>query len=298
LAFLVLVQCASSEEAPPAGVAGSSGARSTALGGAGGSSPVTTGGLASTAGGTPSVSGGTAGANSSSLGGAHAGSAGSANAAGGALGGSGGVNAAGGLGGGAGATMACAGTPIVPDAGGFVAPGSNPLGIHGSWFVYSDCPDQKAKGLPCSTVTAPPANTFPNVGGKLCTSGMTAAAAGAWGAGIALELNDKPPQQPYDTVAHGVRGFCLVLSGPTLPSTGLRVAFPTQNVPDDVYFETVSTPGAHTVLFADTAQGSWVTKKVAFEPTKVMLLQLQIPSSPSAPVAWDFCVEGLTAITQ
>jgi hypothetical protein len=35
-----------------------------------------------------------------------------------------------------------------------------------------------------------------------------------------------------------------------------------------------------------------------FDATQVILLQFQIPSAPPTPVAWDFCIEGLTAITQ
>ena len=190
----------------------------------------------------------------------------------------------------------CSGVPIVPDATGLVAAGSNSLGIHGSWFVYSDCVDLNGKN--CSMVADPPANSFPNVGGKMCTSGQTSSASGAWGAGIALELSDGPPQQPYDTTAHGVVGFCFQLSGPTIPSTTIRVAFPTKDNNDNAYFEAVSTPGMHSVLFSDTAQGSWVTTKAAFEPTKVMLMQFQIPSSTTAAVPWNFCVDGLTALTQ
>jgi hypothetical protein len=173
---------------------------------------------------------------------------------------------------------------------------ANSVGIHGSWFVYSDCND--LKGQNCAMVTTPPMNSFPNTGGKMCTSGQTSSAAGAWGAGIALELNDGPPQQPYDTVANGLKGFCFVLSGATIPSTMVRVAFPTQDNNDNAYFEAVSTPGQHTVLFSDIAQGSWVTTPSPFEPTKVMLIQFQIPSSTTAPVPWDFCIEGLTAVTQ
>jgi hypothetical protein len=190
----------------------------------------------------------------------------------------------------------CQGVAIVPDDTGYVAPTSNSVGIHGSWFVYSDCADLKGKD--CSTVTTPTGTGFANVNGKICTSGMTSTATGAWGAGIGLELNDGPPQQPYDTVKHGVTGFCFELSGATLPSTSIRVAFPTQDNNDNAYFEAVSTPGVHTVLFSDTAQGSWVTDKVAFQPSAVMLVQFQIPSSAAAPVPWDFCVEGMTAVTQ
>jgi hypothetical protein len=209
------------------------------------------------------------------------------------------VGALGGAPGGAGAASvasACPGIPIVPDAGGFVSPTSNTLAIHGSWFEYSDCAD--LKNVNCSTVTTPPANSFANVGGKMCTSGKTSMAATAWGAGIGLELNDGPPQMPYDTTAHGIKGFCFVLSGAAIPVSTIRVAFPTKTNPDNAYFKAVSTPGQQTVLFSETAQGSWVTAKSAFDPKQVMLLQFQIPAQTTAPVSWDFCIEGLTAIMQ
>jgi hypothetical protein len=188
----------------------------------------------------------------------------------------------------------CTGVPIVPDENGSVSAGSNSVGIHGSWFVYSDCTD--LQGHNCAMVSSPTGTSFANVGGKMCTSGQTSMAAGAWGAGIALELNDGPPQQPYDTTAHGVNGFCFNLSGPTIPSTTVRVAFPTQDNNDNAYLEAVSTPGLHNILFSDIAQGSWVTSKSPWEPTKVMLIQFQIPSSTTAPVSWNFCVDSLTAI--
>ncbi|HEY4016617.1 MAG TPA: hypothetical protein VGM06_24945 [Polyangiaceae bacterium] len=191
----------------------------------------------------------------------------------------------------------CTGIPILPDDTGFVAPTSNSAGIHGSWFVYSDCND--LGGQNCAMVASPTAvGSFPNTGGSMCTSGTTSSAAGAWGAGIALELDDGPPQEPFDTVAAGIKGFCFQLTGPTLPTTTVRVAFPTQDNNDNAYFQSVSTVGQHTVLFANTAQGSWVTTPQAFEPTLVTLIQFQIPSSSVATVPWDFCVEGLTAVTQ
>ena len=207
--------------------------------------------------------------------------------------------APGGVGSDAGAASAggpCPGIPIVPDATGLVALGTNSLGIHGSWFVYSDCNDLGGKN--CATVTAPTGMGFANVGGKICTQGQTSMSPGAWGAGLGLELNDGPPQMPYDTVAMGVTGFCFTLSGPTIPSTSVRVAFPTKNHQDDPYFTAVSTPGQHSVKFADSAQGSWVTTPSQFEANQVMLLQFQIPSSTTAAVPWDFCIEGLTALVQ
>lgn len=264
-----------------------------------------TGGPTGTGGGALASGGaGTAGGTTGAAGNTGTGAVGSGglSVGGGGLPGGGGAGAGSGAGGtttgtaGTSVISGCAGIPLTPDAKGYISLASNPLAVRGSWFIYSDCVD--LKGVNCAMVTSPSPNSFPNVGGKMCTSGKTSMAAGAWGAGIGLELNDGPPQMPYDTVAHGIKGFCFQLSGPTIPSSSIRVAFPTKNVPDDVYFSAVTTPGQHTVMFADTAQGSWVTKKSAFEPTMVMLLQLQIPSTTTAPVAWDFCIEGLTAIMQ
>jgi hypothetical protein len=88
------------------------------------------------------------------------------------------------------------------------------------------------------------------------------------------------------------------LSGTAIPSTTLRVAFPTQENNDNAPFVAETMPGMHTVLFSEAAQGPWVTTPTTFDPTKVMVVQFQIPSSTTAPVLWDFCIEGLTAITQ
>ncbi len=231
----------------------------------------------------------------SATGGAVGGQPGSASS-GGSPGSAGAGVAGAGAAGASGATPGCPGVPIMPDATGYVSAASNAPGIRGSWFIYSDCVDLKGKN--CAMVTSPAATSFPNVGGKMCTSGQTSMAIGAWGAGIGLELNDGPPQMPYDTTAHGIKGFCFQLTGTTIPSTGIRVAFPTKNNPDNAYFSAVTTPGQHTVLFSDTAQGSWVTKTSAFEPTMVMLMQMQIPSTTTAPVPWNFCIEGVTAIMQ
>src|SRR5580700_3104359 len=36
----------------------------------------------------------------------------------------------------------CPGVPLVTSNTGYVAPATNSVDIHGSWFVYSDCDDQ------------------------------------------------------------------------------------------------------------------------------------------------------------
>jgi hypothetical protein len=233
------------------------------------------GGTTVTAGGTTATSGGVTSAGAST--------------------GAGGATASGGS---TGTVTVCPGVPITPDATGHVALIPS-IGINGNWFYYSDCVDLKNVG--CSAQTQPPSTTgFPNTGGKMCTTGTTGTSAKGWGAGIALELNDTGGQQPYNATSNGVKGFCFVLSGTKLPpSTGVRVAFTTKGNNDNPYFEAVTTMGQHTVLFSDPTfgQATWETKET-WDPTTLILLQFQIPAAAPTPVAWDFCVEELTAITQ
>jgi hypothetical protein len=212
----------------------------------------------------------------------------------------GGATATGGSTGSGGSTSTgtgCPGVPIAPDATGHVP--INSVGINGNWFYYSDCVDLKNVG--CSAQTQPPSTTgFPNTSGNMCTTGTTGTSAKGWGAGIALELNDTGGQQPYNATSHGVKGFCFQLTGTKIPAgTGLRVAFTTKNNNDNPYFEQVLTTGQHTILFTDTGfgQATWETKET-WDPTTLILLQFQIPAAPPTAVPWDFCVEGLTAITQ
>jgi hypothetical protein len=194
--------------------------------------------------------------------------------------------------------------PITPDDTGYVAAGSNSVGIHGSFFMYSDCDD----GIkPCSTVTTPnPESPFTNSGGKLCTSGTAIQTVGAasqdWGAGIGLEMDDVPAeggQQPFNVTAAGIKGFCFILSGSTIPSTSIRVAAVTSENQDWAPYESVTAPGMQTVLFSDMAQApnTAASHIMTLDLTKVKVIQWQIPASSSAAVPWDFCIQGVTAIT-
>jgi hypothetical protein len=91
------------------------------------------------------------------------------------------------------------------------------------------------------------------------------------------------------------------LSGTKIPAdTGIRAAFTTKENADYAPFKKVSTLGQNTVLFSEIAQGSWVKPAniMSFDATQIILLQFQIPAAPPTPVPWDFCIEGLTAITQ
>lgn len=264
---------------------------STAAGGKSGSGGATSSGGVTSSGGATGTGGVTAMGGSAASGGTTG--AGGSPAAGGAT-------ATGGSTGSGGSTSTgtgCPGVPITPDATGHVP--INSVGINGNWFYYSDCVDLKNVG--CSSVIAPPTTTsFPNVGGKMCTSGSTGTSTKAWGAGLGFEMNDTGGQQPYNATSHGVKGVCFQLSGTKIPpTTGIRVAFTTKNNNDNAYFEQITATGQHTVLFTDPGfgQATWQTK-MAWDPTTIILLQVQIPAASPTAVPWDFCIEGLTAITQ
>jgi hypothetical protein len=93
---------------------------------------------------------------------------------------------------------------------------------------------------------------------------------------------------PYNTVAHGVLGFCFQLSGTPIPT--INVAFPTHAMRPTTWYEPVSGAGTHTVLFTDPnfTQGTETPKETAFESTSVFVAQFQIPASLTAPRTLGF----------
>jgi hypothetical protein len=217
------------------------------------------------------------------------------------------------------ASPACPGVAIVPDSRGFVALSSNSLGITGAWYAYYDCNDYlyfdagtPMPGVNCSNVTAPsPLSPFtptaPPQGAagaptRMCTSGTTVAATNfqfQWGAGIGLDLNNpsttKLDFNALDAGAAPLKGFCFVLSGARIPA--IRVDLPSdQGITDNWYFETVIKAGVHSILFADTALRQRTATSTAFDPSKLMSIQFEIPSSATAPIPWDFCIDELSAI--
>jgi hypothetical protein len=178
------------------------------------------------------------------------------------------------------------GVLVTPDATGHVDAASNSLGINGNWFAYSDT---------ASTIS-PGKGSFTNVGGKMCTKGTLVAASSSYG-GIGFELNDTGGQQPFNLTKNGVKGFSFVLSG-TLPTGGVRFAYGKKG-DDNVFFATVSTLGANTVLASvpPLGQGSWETAET-WDPTLIALIEIQIPGLATAANPFDFCLESLTAVTQ
>lgn len=193
-----------------------------------------------------------------------------------------------------------AGDPLTPDPTGWVDPTTNDLGIQGAWYAYDDCKDSPGD---CTTDHQPPEGSFPNEGGKMCTSGATATVnteaefSMKWGAGIALDLNNSGGEMgmkmPYDAAANGVRGFTFTLSG---MAPGLRVNFPTPATSTDSHFKAPAGTGQITVLFSEAQQGSWVTNKSDLDQSQILAIQFQIPSVMGMAVNFDFCIENLAPV--
>lgn len=209
----------------------------------------------------------------------------------------------GGDGGGGGLTGPTIGTPVLltVDPTGWVDKGGNSVGIQGAWYAYDDCANSPGA---CTLNHTPPSGSFENTGGKMCTKGTTVAVKAEadfskqWGAGIALDLNNSGgangQKMPFDAQAANVIGFFMNITG-TAP--GLRINITSVPTGDDSHFITAKTPGENTVELSKVNQGSWVTAKTPLDTTQLLAIQFQIPTVMNKAVDFDFCVEGLSALT-
>jgi hypothetical protein len=207
------------------------------------------------------------------------------------------------------ALPACDGDWILPDPTGFVASASNLSGITGAWSLHRDCDDlalidggAPVPGQSCALVTSPVAGSpfVPQPDSfDMCTSGSTvhvladSELATEWGAYITLPLNaPSGAEGTYDATA--LRGFCVFLSGDVVPTVRLR--FPTdQGIADgDWYQATVQHEGWHQVLFQDLLQIQ--ASGPPFDPSKLLAIEVEIPSSRAEAIPWDFCVDAVVAL--
>jgi len=217
---------------------------------------------------------------------------------------------------------------LLPDRTGWVdrtATGST--NIQGRWYGFAD--GFGADGTPasgvcelaghapaeCSQLTSPSPGSFPNLSGKMCTTGVAAQIADIVGgttpdynaissAGIAFSFNvpevTATTQLPYDAVANGVAGIGFDID--TVPSSGLRIQFPTveQSVNPPFWggLEMTSpvVPGHNEVLWKDVMGPFYDPAAPAFDPTMVLRLEFLVPSSVFAATPFSFCVSNLIAI--
>jgi hypothetical protein len=219
---------------------------------------------------------------------------------------------------------------IMPDATGWVdaAAEGNTYGVQGAWYPYGDaygdakCPAAgHDPATECAIINMPdpvtPGAGFPNVDGKMCTSGSVAQViAGAdgmpdysniWGAGIGLDLNasggDNSVKSVFDFTAKGVTGISFEIDNVPLP--GLRVEFPmpaTEGHPDgsNYWGATMSYPnspvtaGVNVIKWADVKAPRGA---IPFDASQVLSIQFHVPSNASGAGTFNYCISNLTFLT-
>lgn len=221
------------------------------------------------------------------------------------------------------------GVVIIPDETGWVDIDAewNEIDVQGAWYPYGDAYGDAsctANGHPreaCAVIDSPdPAlMSFPNTGGKMCTSGSVTKVidipgmpgspdySNIWGAGIGLDLNatpgDNSVKSPFDFTAHGFTGISFEID--TVPVPGLRVEFPmpaTEGHADgsNYWGATMSfppspvKPGLNVVRWSDIKGPRGA---VEFDPSQVLSIQFHVPSSTGGAGTFSYCISNLTFIT-
>lgn len=211
---------------------------------------------------------------------------------------------------GAGGSAAQTATPLFWSADGFIAKDSNPFGIQGPFYSYSDC--DPPSGLPCTT----PDPSLTGADGK---PGWSVSASGAclkgtavkvqdmmfaaqWGAGLALDLNSEggEPGAPavkrsFDLSGAAIRGFSVDISG-SAPAR-IRINLTMRGVADSSFVDAL-VPSTTTFAVADAKQGSWVMSKTPLDPSQVEAIQFQVFTSGGSPTPFDFCVNAIRVLSE
>ena len=220
----------------------------------------------------------------------------------------GGTSAAGAGSGGGGAGPTAPGTPLAWDATGFVAADTNPFGIQGPFYFYSDC--DPPSGLPCTMPDATLIGADAKPGwsvdaAHVCVKGTAVQVqdmmfSAQWGAGLALDLNS-PGGEPGAPAVKGtldlktakIRGFSVDISG-TAPAL-IRLNLTMPGIADSNFVD-AKIPGTTTFDVAAAKQGSWVKDKHPLDATKVEALQFQIFTETGKATPFDFCVNAIRVI--
>ena len=185
-------------------------------------------------------------------------------------------------------------TEIVP-VDGWVDASTNDVGIQGSWYTYSDGE---------ATIVPAAAPFFAGAGSQICISGSTVLddTGEYWGAAVGMDFNVVDEvTYAYDATAHGVAGVKFTLTG-TLPP-GLQVNYTmTTSASGDTYCARYYgiTSGSLTlsVAFDDVQYLCWYPLSNPVDPTVLKAISIQVTSTSSETVPFDFCVEDVSAIVE
>jgi hypothetical protein len=276
---------------------GSGGASS---GGSGGdASPGSGGSTGGSAQGGSSGDGGTGGSTGGS-GGSTGGTGGSTGGAGGSTGGAGGSTSTGGTGGSTGGTGGSTGgtggssgasSTLILAEDGWVADGSNSVGIVGPWYIFYDR---------YSTIFAlPNGPDFTGAGEQICVEG-TVSQSDEYGPTVALNLNQPDAAGDplgYVPADHGVTGFSFDISGSPMPSS-VQVTFSGTDMSSYCRFFTPpstsnSVKVSQAILDCWNGSGTSGSTSTAYEA-----IQFQLPVNYFADgQEFHYCISNLRALT-
>lgn len=226
--------------------------------------------------------------------------------------------------GGGGTSGNLTGVLLPPNETGFVPADSNELGVVGSWYTYGDgigstgappgdCQGAGHTDAECSKIDSPAAGSFPNTGGKMCTSGTVAKVIDMvgkpgmpdygkiWGAGIGLDLNNPgggAVKAPFPAAMKGTKGIEFEID--MVPLAKLRVEVESTETnggadgndywgANSTYPPSPVVAGKNTVLW-DKFVGP---KAHVFKPDTLLGIQFHVPTGTSAAGAYSFCISNV-----
>ena len=211
-----------------------------------------------------------------------------------------------------------AGQLLVPDENGRIDRStSGSTGIQGHWFAAADTDACQKDGnhvaRECSFFVSPDprAPNFQRTGDLgMCTVGGAAKVlarpdgnidwANMWGARIGVTLSD---DGPYDALAHGVTGFAFHMDAEPPPNTGLRVelfTLATSGSPAVWGGPAADTSPVHAghneFRWTEVGGPAFLNNPPPFDPTQLLSIAFTVPSSPSGPKSFSFCISQLAAL--
>ncbi len=187
-----------------------------------------------------------------------------------------------------------------PKETGWVDSQNNPCRAQGPWYAYNDCNDSRDD---CTRNHLPEEGEFPNIDGRMCTTGTTAIPADEtetalkWGAGIGLFLNQDAETEarlPLGLLGLDIVGirFTLVTNVPRI-----RISFPIAGAADTAHMAPLEYgSGTHAIEFKDAISPPWDDTPVPLKPEQIISVQFQVPTSIGNSYAFDYCIEDLTLL--
>lgn len=216
------------------------------------------------------------------------------------------------------------GVLLMPNETGFVPADSNELGVVGSWYTYGDgigsdgmppgdCQKAMHPDSACSMITSPAAGSFPNMGGKMCTTGTAAKVIDMvgkpgmpdygkiWGAGIGLDLNNPgggAVKAEFKAAMKGTKGIEFEIDMVPLPKLRVEVEATSTNGGadgNDYWGATASYPPSPVVVGKNQVLWDQFVgpKGHKFVPDELLGIQFHVPTGTSAPGAYSFCISNL-----